>query len=160
MGSIFIKLPLASLPREVTYIMDDPKRSSIALLAVAGMLSAVLTVYKFIDTPYFLLTGGIVFGAALAVYFAIYEGYRCPLKLGLFICACAATYPVAQCAAFFSFTDVTKFQDQGVPIPTLFVGGAVGEFLVFMAALILFASQKMNEMLFYRVCLWSLGRRF
>ena len=83
--------------------------------------------------------GGVIFGVALAAYFAAFE-FRTLPKLAIFVAACALARPAAIFAGFGS--QLFWFgspQDAKVALPSFFVGGFVGGIFVLGAGLRLFS---------------------
>jgi hypothetical protein len=129
------------------------------LLAAAGLASAVITIFA--KTPT-LWVPGLIFGAALAAYFAAYEGHRNPIRIAAFVFACVVSYVASVFSAFgsmwvFHSGASTISQGIGVPLPAFFVGGLVGAFPVLAAGMFLFGPRNMNWASIGRTFLWSVG---
>jgi hypothetical protein len=129
--------------------MTQPTRSSVALLALAGMGSALLTSAIPFKAFFAEFSVGFVFGVSLSFYFVVYGGFRNPGKILTFICACTAAFPAAQFSAvglLFVFRSDASAASANfdLPMPVLFGAGWVGAFLVLTAGIFLFGHGTIN----------------
>ena len=142
--------------------MNQTTRSS-AILALAGLGSALIsvTVNSLGDFEVFFV--GFAFGVALASYFVVYEEYRNWAKLGGFICSCTAAYPAAFLIAFWLETipphDGSSMSSAKLDIPmsVFFGAGFVGAMIVFSAGVFLFGSRSVGWKSIAQVLLYSIG---
>lgn len=141
---------------------NPPIKSSLSLLAVAGLASAVFTLADFITGDLAQYSVGFIFGLALAIYFAIREGERNPAKIVAFLGACTAAYAAAMFSAFrldsiFVANNPMGASRLDIPMPVFFGAGCVGAFIVLAAGIFLFRPQDISWNSLGRVLLWSLG---
>ena len=143
--------------------MNQTMKSSVALLASAGLGSALLSMTITSVHNFELLFVGFVFGIVLAGYFVVYEGYRNWAKVIGFVCACTAAYAAA---VFFAFWLETNFPDDGfsmssakldIPMSVFFGAGFVGAVIVFSAGVFLFGSRNVGWKSLVKVLLWSIA---
>jgi hypothetical protein len=142
--------------------MNQPTRSSVVLLALAGLGSALFTVATTFKGDVAEFSVGLVLGVSLAIYFVVYEGYRTPGKILTFICACTAAFPAAQFSAvglLFVFPGdasggSAKFD---IPVPVFFGAGWIGAFLVLAAGTFLFGPRNINWKSLRMVLPWSIA---
>ncbi len=145
--------------------MNQPTRSSFVLLAAAGLVSAAFTLVDPFKADVAQFAVGFVFGAALAVYFAIYEGHRNPAKIAAFICACTAAFPLSESAAFrlvelFHVNGSMGSARLDIPMPVFFGAGFMGAFPVLAAGVFLFGRRNMTWASLGKALLWSIGGGF
>jgi hypothetical protein len=141
--------------------MNQPTRSSVVLLALAGLGSALFTVATTFKADVAQFSVGLVFGVSLAIYFVVYEGYRTPGKIVTFICACTAAYPAAKFSAFGLLIVFPGDTSGGsarldIPMPAFFGAGWIGAFLVLTAGTFLFGPRNINWKSLGMVLLWSI----
>jgi hypothetical protein len=141
---------------------NPPIKSSLSLLAIAGLASAVFTLADFITGDLAQYSVGFIFGLALAIYFAIREGERNPAKIVAFLGACTAAYAAAMFSAFRLDSIFLPNNPMGasrldIPIPVFFGAGCVGALIVLAAGIFLFGPREIRWNSFGRVLLWSLG---
>src|SRR6266550_1681133 len=120
---------------------NQPARSSVMLLALAGLGSALFTVMVTLAGYSLRTSEGLDFGVALAAYFVWYEGYRNSIKL--------IAFPLL--IVFASMSSDT------IEMPILFGWGCVGAFIVLAAGIFLFSPRSVTWKSLAMVSLWSLG---
>ena len=92
--------------------MNTPERTSLTLLTGAGFASSVWCVFLSNNNYHFLIPGAL-FGTAVALYFALAEDFRTPLRLLAFLRACSASYPLSIFSAI--GYDIVTHQLTGTP---------------------------------------------
>jgi hypothetical protein len=142
--------------------INPPIKSSLSLLAIAGIASAVFTLTDFITGDLAQYSVGFIFGLALAIYFALREGERNPTKIVAFLGACTAAYAASMFSAFrldgiFRASSSMGSSRLDIPMSVFFGAGCVGAFIVLAAGIFLFRSQDISWNSVGRVLLWSLG---
>lgn len=142
--------------------MNPPIKSSLVLLAIAGLASAALTLGNFIPGDLGQYSVGFTFGLALTIYFVLREGVRNPAKIFAFLAACTAAYQAAVSTAvgmdrIFPATGSMGSARLDIPMPVFFGAGCVGAFLVLAAGLFLFGPRDISGDSIAKVLLWSLG---
>jgi hypothetical protein len=145
--------------------MNQPARSSVLLLALAGLGSALFTVIVASAGYLQRISVGLNFGIALAVYFVWYEGYRRWKKMLGFIFACAAAFPAASAAGFpllivFPMHASMSSDRLDFPIPIFFAAGCIGAFIVLAAGSFLLGPRRFTWKFLGTLSLWSLGGGF
>jgi len=145
--------------------MNEPSRNSLVLLAAAGMVSAVFTLVAPFKADVAEFVIGFVFGIALGVYFALYEGHRNPAKIVAFVCLCTAAYPLSESVAFrlvdiFHVNGSTGSARLDIPMPVFFGAGFMGAFPVLAGGMFLFGPRSMSWASLGKVLLWSIGGGF
>ncbi len=136
---------------------NQPARSSVMLLALAGLGSALFTVMVTLAGYSLRTSEGLDFGVALAAYFVWYEGYRNSIKLLAFICACIAAHRAAVLIAFPLLIVFASMSSDTIEMPILFGWGCVGAFIVLAAGIFLFSPRSVTWKSLAMVSLWSLG---
>jgi FtsH-binding integral membrane protein len=137
--------------------MNQPARSSVMLLALAGLGSALFTVMVTLAGYSLRTSEGLDFGVALAAYFVWYEGYRDSIKLLAFICACIAAHFVAALIAFLLLFVFVSMSRDTIEMPIYFGWGCVGAFIVLAAGIFLFSPRSISWKSLTLISLWSLG---
>ena len=167
--------------------MNQPARSSVMLLALAGLGSALFTVMVTLAGYSLRTSEGLDFGVALAAYFVWYEGYRNSIKLLAFICACIAAHFVAaliggyrnsiKLLAFICACIAAHFvaaliggsigflllfvfgptSPDTIEMPIYFGWGCAGAFIVLAAGVFLFSPRSITWKSLAMVSVWSLG---
>jgi hypothetical protein len=117
------------------------------LLALAGLASGLFsnaTTKLGSDLGWFY--PGLVFGVAIAAVFIFHGGVRAPGRLIGFVLASTVAYPIA----VWSGMMMVAFgkANQKIPIPSFFVAGSVGAFIILLAALVL-SGHKVTARPFY-----------
>ncbi len=145
--------------------MNQPIRSSLVALAVAGLCSALPTAAVTLKADFAEFSVGFVFGVALAFYFVVWERYSNPAKIALFIIVCTAAFPAAQHSAWELYRDFPSKLSMGsarldIPMPVFFGAGCAGAFLVLAAGLFLFGPRNIDWKSLGMVLLWSIGGGF
>lgn len=145
--------------------MCRPARSSVAVLAVAGLASAVFTVGVGVAGYFLRASVGFTFGVALAAYFVWYEGHRNAARVVGFVCACTAAFPAAlrsvgPLMAVFGIEAATESGRVKIPMSAFFAGGCVGALIVLAAGVFLLGPQKNIGRSIGMIALWSLGGGF
>lgn len=139
--------------------VDSSRRSSVLLLALAGFISALLLIvaplHRYLgDFPI-----GFYFGATLAIYFWVREKYRNPIKIALFILACAFAYIASWYTAMELYGLFPGEWSLGsrleIPAPVFLGAGFVGSFLVFCAGFFVFGPKNLVWRSIGRALLWS-----
>lgn len=148
--------------------MTVPPRNSLGWLTAAGLASAVVAVWMASIGNLFFDMGGLFFGILIALYFALYENFRSPIRLALFVVACAASLQVSVYAAVgglqLTVGLVNSFPALATLRPTtdrpllayLFAGGA-GAFIVLAAALLAFGPGRVGGASLARLAACSFG---
>src|SRR5260370_32585633 len=145
--------------------MNQPIRSSLVALAVAGLCSALPTAAVTLKADFAEFSVGFVFGVALAFYFVVWERYSNPAKIALFIIVCTAAFPAAQHSAWELYRDFPSKLSMGsarldIPMPVFFGAGCAGAFLVLAAGLFLFGPRNIDWKSLGMGLLWSIGGGF
>ena len=120
--------------------MIQPAKCSPIGLAAAGLASALISM-PFMR--YELILHGAIFGSVLALYFALFEGVRSPVKLIAFPMVCSVAYPLAILAVAFSHLG-SSAQSVDFTLGQYLVGGGVGAFIVLLAGMLLFGPAEMR----------------
>jgi hypothetical protein len=118
--------------------LDQPAKRSPTGLAAAGIASTLISI-PFKDHQLFL---GAIFGTVLVVYFALFEGFRTPVRFIAFIFWCSASYPLSILAVMFN--GLTASASLDITLAQFFVGGGVGAFVVLLPGLLLFGPAEMR----------------
>lgn len=142
--------------------MNPPLKSSLLLLAIAGLASAGFTLAEFVRGDLGQYSVGFVFGLALVIYFVLREGLRNPAKMIAFLAACTVAYEASVSIAvglerIFPANDDMGSARLDIPMPVFFGAGCVGAFIVLAAGLFLFVPRETSWKSIGRVLLWSLG---
>lgn len=137
--------------------MSKPARSSVMLLALAGLGSALFTVMVTLAGYSLRTSEGLDFGVALAAYFVWYEGYRDSIKLLAFICACITAHFVAALIAFLLLFVFVSMSPDTIEMPIYFGWGCAGAFIVLAAGIFLFSPRSITWKSLAMILLWSLG---
>jgi hypothetical protein len=142
--------------------MNPSVKSSIPLLAIAGLASAGFILSDFIRGDFGQYYVGFTFGLALAIYFVLREGVRNPAKIVAFLAACTAAYEAAVSTAvglerIFPANGSTGSAGLDIPMPVFFGAGCVGAFIVLAAGIFLFGPREIRWDSFGRALLWCLG---
>ncbi len=145
--------------------MNQPIRSSLVALAVAGLGSALPTAIVPLKADVGEFSIGFVFGVALAFYFVVWERLSNLATIALFICVCTAAFPAAEYAAMKLETLFPVNGSMGsarldIPMPVFFGAGCVGAFLVLAAGLFVYGPRTINWKSLGMVLLWSIGGGF
>jgi hypothetical protein len=152
---------------------DREKRVTLAGIGLlTGLIAALLTVavpwlIGRVGLPIVIFTGnfiGGIFGIVIAVYFWIFLGERSAWRLLAFILASTVAYIAAMFATMFS-TMAMPLSHGGpwastgtdVSVGGFLIGGAVGGFIVFLAALICFSERKLSRAFLTALELSSVG---
>jgi hypothetical protein len=126
-------------------------------LTVAGLVTAVVSV-RFQDRW---LIPGAVYGIAIALYLALFEGSRNPLRSVAFVFACSVSYPLSMFGTMgMLFTGIlgpTPLEHTNFPPSALFIGGGIGAFIVLLSGTLLFAKSTLRGATLGIVLLCSLG---
>lgn len=143
--------------------MNTPERTSLTLLTGAGFASSVLCVFLSNNDYHFLLPGAL-FGTTVALYFALAEDFRTPLRLLAFLCACSASYPLSMFSAFGYAIVIHQLtgtpaliNDLGVPLIDIFIGGCVGACVVLFSGILLFGPSAMSRWVIGAIVLCTVG---
>lgn len=141
--------------------MNPTIKSSLPLLAIAGLASAAFTLANFVHGDLGQFSVGFTFGLALVVYFVLCEGVRNPAKIVAFLAACTAAYIASVSSGFGLESTFPAEGNMGsgmnIPMPVFFGSGCVGAFIVLAAGLFLFGPREIGWNSIGRVLLWSLG---
>jgi hypothetical protein len=142
--------------------MNSPIKSSLPLLAIAGLVSTAFTLTEFVRGDFGQYSVGCAFGLALAIYFVLREGVRNPAKIVAFLAACTAAYAASMSSGFELVGIFPANGDMGsgrwdIPMPAFFGAGCVGAFIVLAAGVFLFGPHDIGWNSIGRVLLWSLG---
>jgi hypothetical protein len=127
---------------EGTTEIESLDRGSLGLIGAVGLVSGVLSVLALSNLGLFYSTG-FLFGSLIAGYLLVHEGEDEILKLGLF----AVLGVVSLHAAVYGGLIAMELAMQLAPSPTehhhvaFAVAGAVGAFIMLLAALSLFGTQ-------------------
>src|SRR5271169_863042 len=102
-------------------------------LTALGFATAVVTV-RFQD--HWLIPGS-VFGIAIALYLALFEGSRNSFRSLAFVVACSVSFPLSMLGTvgmlFTGILGPTPLEHSSFPPSTLFVGGGIGAFIVLLS---------------------------
>jgi hypothetical protein len=139
--------------------VNQSGRTSVMLLTGAGFASSVLCALLPNSDPKLL---GAFFGILLALYFALYEGVRTPLRLVIFICACSAAYPLSMFGAFgfgliFHSLTASSSQSNEIPLIYMFVGGSIGASIVLISGMVLFGPPRATDKAWGATLLGAIG---
>ena len=140
--------------------MSRPAR--VALLAITGLVSGLLTVVIQACAVVGFLCAGLVFGVSLGAYFVLAERIRPVGLAAAFVIACTAACFISIWALFYGsllnvwvrgiHTDAIELSP-----PLLFVGGWVGAVIVLVAGLVLFGpGAALTVRSLGRLALWGL----
>ena len=141
--------------------MERRTQISALLISIAGLGSAIFSAAVNFTSGISMLSVGFLFGAALAVYFALYEGYREPVRLAAFIIACTAAFPISLLTSagvfMVSGADFTMGSSPGIPLLFYWGGGWLGAFLVLEAGMLLFGPGNIGWASLRKAAMWSVG---
>jgi hypothetical protein len=113
------------------------KNSPIRFTA-AGFVSAVISV----NFPNHLLILGAIFGVAIVLYLALFEGIRTPFRFAAFLFACTASFPLSILGTI--VFGIRTPQSAAISLYDLFVGGGIGAFVVLLSGMLLFGPAEMR----------------
>ena len=140
--------------------MSRPAR--VALLAITGLVSGMLTVVIQSYAVAGFLCAGLVFGVSLGAYFVVSERIRPVGLAAAFLVASTAAYLMSLCALMFAWSVsvwVRGIHTDAIELsgPLLFVGGWVGAVIVLVAGLVLFGpGAALTVRSLGRLALWGL----
>lgn len=134
--------------------MRKSTATSCAFLMLAGLVSAAAAAV----VP--LLTVGLVYGTAIALYFVLVEGCRNVLKSAAFIASSTSAFLVAFFLAGSLFEKLPNGTDPArirIPTTVFECAGFVGAYLVFAAGLYLFGPKSPSWSSSLRLLIWAIG---
>ncbi len=142
-------------------VINNQTQKSVLLLALAGLASALFTIAtSTLANRAFGFYEGFIFGVAIAAYFVLHEGVRSAGRVVAFVAASTAAYLASVEAAFKAFDHFPAHASTGssgpdIPLPVFFISGAVGAFIIFGAAFLLFGPRNVTWRSLSRIVLWS-----
>jgi hypothetical protein len=122
--------------------MNQQGKRSFVLLGLTALASGLLCQL----VGLYMLSAGLIFGVALAVYFVWYEHYRSAARVVAFVLASAAAFPLALNAVE-PLMKIFPPEQRWVDTTRLLVGapagaGCIGAFLVLAAGLLFLGPEK------------------
>ncbi|HLW25369.1 MAG TPA: hypothetical protein VKT22_13500 [Steroidobacteraceae bacterium] len=118
------------------------ERGALGLISAVGLASGVLSVLGLSQMNLFYSTG-LLFGALIAGYFVVHEGEREILKLALFVTVCLGSLYAAVHVGLLAMEIARALDSSHAERANVAFGvaGAVGAFIVLLAALSLFGAK-------------------
>ena len=124
--------------------MNQSAISSALGLTAVGLGSAVISA-RFQDDW---LIPGAVFGIAIVLYLALFEGFRTPFRFAAFVFACSVSFPLSLLGTtailYTGAMGPTPLEHSDFPPSLLFIGGGIGAFIVLLSGAMLFATPKLR----------------
>jgi hypothetical protein len=140
--------------------MSRPAR--VALLAITGLVSGLLTVAIQAYFAFGPFCAGLVFGVSLGAYFVVSERVRPVSLAAAFLVASTAAYLISLWALFYAWSFsvwIRGIHTDAIELspPLLFVGGWAGAVIVLAAGLVLFGpGAALTVRSLGRLALWGL----